>query len=836
MTPNNFRVKNGLTVSNGIVVEAGVISGNGSSITSVNAATLNGNTAAQLRAYTDSSIGTSNTAIVANASAAYTNAVSYTDTKIGTANSAITGNAATAYTNAVSYTDTKIGTANTAMAANAAAAYTNAVSYTDGKILTANSAITGNAATAYTNATTYASNASNLSTGTVAEARLPYRMNQNVRTTDSVEFADITLTGNLVVSGTRTYVNTTTLDVGDNIITLNADLGAAAPTQDAGIEIMRGTSANVQFIWDETNDRWSTNGQSLAANTLIVGGTTLNSTWFGATANNADLLDNQHGSYYTNATNITTGTLPYAQIPANVVNTTANFTITGQHTYNVATWGVILRASNTTNFSGVRWEDTGGTVRAGWYRYDTSDLTLSTYYANGTYQASPIIVSAATGGVTLTSLATTTGTFGGAVSGITTLAAGNTTITGFANVSTVVNSASFTVGSTVIANTTGTYATFLNAKTEGNLNVNAAAQLTTTRAIGDVNFNGTANIVPERIYYKDTRASNYNPFTHIGATLHLKTNTTDSLSDGGTYHGVLDLAHWSDSSGGVNHQLGLTDNNNLYIRASSNSTAWTSWSKFYQEGTVLPAGNTTITGFANVTSTLQVGGVTTLSANASAVGSISVTTTSTTMAGILVSNSSVGMYMVPNAGAGAYNNLVSAGDNLLYFSNNTQNNGNLVIGSWSSRAGGYGIKFTSNTYDVKVVANTLTVTANVAMGNNYIVAPVFQAYSEYVSTNATATGAITLDLSTSNFFNLTLTGNITPTFSNPPSGRMFSFTFVAKQDATGGRTITWPAGTKWPGGVAPPATTTANAIDIWSVMTYDGGSTWIASLSVKNAS
>jgi hypothetical protein len=48
--------------------------------------------------------------------------------------------------------------------------------------------------------------------------------------------------------------------------------------------------------------------------------------------------------------------------------------------------------------------------------------------------------------------------------------------------------------------------------------------------------------------------------------------------------------------------------------------------------------------------------------------------------------------------------------------------------------------------------------------------------------------------------------------------------------------VTWPSGTKWPGAFEPPATTSANAVDIWSLMTYDGGTTWIVSLSVKNAS
>lgn len=108
----------------------------------------------------------------------------------------------------------------------------------------------------------------------------------------------------------------------------------------------------------------------------------------------------------------------------------------------------------------------------------------------------------------------------------------------------------------------------------------SAATLTTSRTIGDVSFNGSGNIVPERVLYKDTRAVNYNPFTYIGTTLHLKTNTTDGLSDGGTYHGVLDLAHWSDSSGGVNHQLGLTDNGNMYIRNSTGATTWSSWKRF----------------------------------------------------------------------------------------------------------------------------------------------------------------------------------------------------------------------------------------------------------------
>ncbi len=65
----------------------------------------------------------------------------------------------------------------------------------------------------------------------------------------------VTISGNLTVSGTTTTVNTETINLADNIILLNSN-EAGAPTQNAGIEIERGTSTNVQFVWDETADRW----------------------------------------------------------------------------------------------------------------------------------------------------------------------------------------------------------------------------------------------------------------------------------------------------------------------------------------------------------------------------------------------------------------------------------------------------------------------------------------------------------------------------------------------------------------------------------------------------
>ena len=190
-----------------------------------------------------------------------------------------------AYSNAVSYAGSI-----------AATAYSNAVSYA-GSI----------AATAYSNATVFAANAGNINNGTLAEARLPYRMDQSVRTTDTVTFGNMTVSGNLTVSGTTTYINTTTLNVGDNIITLNAD-HSGAPTQDAGFEVNRGTSATVSFVWDEINDRWTLGSQNLVAGTFI-GALTGNVT--GNVSGSAGTLQtarNINGTSFNGSADITTAT------------------------------------------------------------------------------------------------------------------------------------------------------------------------------------------------------------------------------------------------------------------------------------------------------------------------------------------------------------------------------------------------------------------------------------------------------------------------------------------------------------------------------------------------
>ena len=63
------------------------------------------------------------------------------------------------------------------------------------------------------------------------------------------------LDGNLTITGTETTVNTETINLADNTIVLNSN-ATGAPTENAGIEIERGDSANKTLLWNEGTQYW----------------------------------------------------------------------------------------------------------------------------------------------------------------------------------------------------------------------------------------------------------------------------------------------------------------------------------------------------------------------------------------------------------------------------------------------------------------------------------------------------------------------------------------------------------------------------------------------------
>ncbi len=86
---------------------------------------------------------------------------------------------------------------------------------------------------------------------------------------------------------------------------------------------------------------------------------------------------------------------------------------------------------------------------------------------------------------------------------------------------------------------------------------------------------------------KDTRNDNQPTDMGLrGVSFDCKANSSQNLSDGGTYHASVTFQQWDDSSGGTTHQLGLTDNNNIFLRSSAIGGTWGSWRKLYHAGNI----------------------------------------------------------------------------------------------------------------------------------------------------------------------------------------------------------------------------------------------------------
>lgn len=78
---------------------------------------------------------------------------------------------------------------------------------------------------------------------------------RNPVTTNNVTVGSLVVSGDLTVSGTTTTINTETINLADNIITLNSNAVGAA-SENAGLLIERGDDPNRGFRWNESLDRW----------------------------------------------------------------------------------------------------------------------------------------------------------------------------------------------------------------------------------------------------------------------------------------------------------------------------------------------------------------------------------------------------------------------------------------------------------------------------------------------------------------------------------------------------------------------------------------------------
>ena len=132
------------------------------------------------------------------------------------------------------------------------------------------------------------------------------------------------------------------------------------------------------------------------------------------------------------------------------------------------------------------------------------------------------------------------------------------------------------------------------------------------------------------------------------------------------------------------------------------------------------------------------------------------------------------------------------------------------------------VNFSSGTQNVFVTypaERAVSTDNSVTLTNKTVEAATFtNGYTEEVATANTGT-AYTINLANGSIQKLTLTGNCTYTFPTATAGR--SFVLYQLQDATGSRTVSWPASVKWPSGTAPTLTSTASKADIFA-FTADG--------------
>ena len=109
-----------------------------------------------------------------------------------------------------------------------------------------------------------------------------------------------------------------------------------------------------------------------------------------------------------------------------------------------------------------------------------------------------------------------------------------------------------------------------------------------------VSGNAATATTSNRLATPDTRNATIIP-TDLSAGLvtSFQTNTSDGLSDGGTYNGLWSFRQYSsgtDWTGGVAHQLGFTDNGNIWHRIGSSAT-WGTWYKLLDTNSTVAIAN-----------------------------------------------------------------------------------------------------------------------------------------------------------------------------------------------------------------------------------------------------
>lgn len=133
----------------------------------------------------------------------------------------------------------------------------------------------------------------------------------------------VVIQGNLDVKGTTTTINSTTIELGDLNITLGTGAQNHAAFDGAGIQLSGTTGLAAEFVWDGTEKRWTTNGDSIVAS--IVGNADTASAFDSArrvTFAGGDVTGYFEQDYSTDSANVDLTIAPLSIVSGMIVNST----------------------------------------------------------------------------------------------------------------------------------------------------------------------------------------------------------------------------------------------------------------------------------------------------------------------------------------------------------------------------------------------------------------------------------------------------------------------------------------------------------------------------------